>query len=75
MESPSLGTDPRFATNAGRLANRAELETIIEERFRAITRADVIDASSAQISRRAPSTMYLTWWRTRSSARAGDGAR
>jgi len=43
MESPSLGTDPRFATNAGRLANRAELEGIIEQRFRAIARADVIE--------------------------------
>jgi itaconate CoA-transferase len=43
MESPSLETDPRFATNGDRLANRAELEAIIEERFRGKARADVID--------------------------------
>jgi len=43
MESPSLEMDPRFATNADRLANRAELEAIIEGRFRAMARAVVID--------------------------------
>jgi len=42
MESPSLETNPRFATNGDRLANRAELEAIIEARFRDMTRADVI---------------------------------
>jgi formyl-CoA transferase len=43
MDSPSLEADPRFATNDDRLANRAELEAIIEGRFRAMARADVID--------------------------------
>jgi crotonobetainyl-CoA:carnitine CoA-transferase CaiB-like acyl-CoA transferase len=43
MESPSLETDSRFAANGDRLANRAELEAIIEERFRDMVRADVID--------------------------------
>ena len=43
MESPPLEMDPRFATNADRLANRAELEAIIEGRFRAMARAVVID--------------------------------
>ena len=43
MESPSLEADPRFATNGDRLANRSELESIIEGRFRAMARADVID--------------------------------
>jgi formyl-CoA transferase len=42
MESPSLETDARFATNGDRLANRAELEAIIEQRFRVMARADVI---------------------------------
>lgn len=31
---PELGTDPRFATNANRVANRAALLAIIEEEFR-----------------------------------------
>lgn len=42
VESPSLEMDPRFAANGDRLANRAELEAIIEARFRDMTRADVI---------------------------------
>jgi crotonobetainyl-CoA:carnitine CoA-transferase CaiB-like acyl-CoA transferase len=42
MESPSLGSDPRFATNRDRLTNRAALEQIIEDRFRTKSRADVI---------------------------------
>jgi len=43
MESPSLETDARFATNGDRLSNRAALESIIEARFRDLARADVID--------------------------------
>jgi len=43
MENPSLERDPRFATNADRLANRAALEGAIEGRFRAMARADVIE--------------------------------
>jgi crotonobetainyl-CoA:carnitine CoA-transferase CaiB-like acyl-CoA transferase len=43
MESPSLESDPRFATNGDRLANRTDLEAIIEQRFRAIARVDVIE--------------------------------
>jgi itaconate CoA-transferase len=42
MKMPSLERDPRFATNGDRLANRAELETIIEERFRATPRVEVM---------------------------------
>jgi itaconate CoA-transferase len=43
MESPSLETDARFATNGDRLSNRSALESIIEARFRELARADVID--------------------------------
>lgn len=43
MDSPSLEADPRFATNGDRLANRAELEALIERRFGNMARADVID--------------------------------
>jgi len=42
MESASLETNPRFTTNGDRLANRAELEAMIEARFSEMTRADVI---------------------------------
>ena len=42
MELPALETDPRFATNRDRLANRAALEGIIEERFRTMPRDSVI---------------------------------
>jgi itaconate CoA-transferase len=42
LDAPSLETDARFATNGDRLANRDELETIIEGRFRDMARADVI---------------------------------
>jgi formyl-CoA transferase len=41
LESPSLESDPRFATNRDRLAHRDELEAIIEDRFRVLPRADV----------------------------------
>jgi len=42
MAMPSLESDPRFATNGDRLANRGELEAIIEDRFRDMPRAQVI---------------------------------
>ena len=42
MKMPALERDARFATNHDRLANRTELEAIIEERFRATPRADLI---------------------------------
>lgn len=41
LEAPALAEDERFATNANRLRNRAELEKLIEERFRIVTRADL----------------------------------
>jgi crotonobetainyl-CoA:carnitine CoA-transferase CaiB-like acyl-CoA transferase len=37
-----VADDPRFGTNAARLAKRGELETLIEERFRRHPRADVL---------------------------------
>jgi itaconate CoA-transferase len=42
MDAPSLAADARFATNADRLAHRAELESVIEERFRRFPRAQVV---------------------------------
>ncbi len=42
MQSPRLADDPRYATNASRVANRVDLEAMIETAFRSLQRADVI---------------------------------
>ena len=39
---PSLADDDRFATNASRVRNRVELERLIEDRFHASTRSDLL---------------------------------
>jgi len=44
MQSPELADDARFATNALRVEHRVDLETAIENHFRAQRRADVIAA-------------------------------
>jgi crotonobetainyl-CoA:carnitine CoA-transferase CaiB-like acyl-CoA transferase len=41
LERPELAADPRFATNEQRVAQRKELETIVEEVLATATRADV----------------------------------
>jgi formyl-CoA transferase len=42
MDDATLADDPRFATNPARLAHRAELEPLIEARFAARSRSDVM---------------------------------
>jgi crotonobetainyl-CoA:carnitine CoA-transferase CaiB-like acyl-CoA transferase len=42
MQSPTLADDPRYSTNASRVANRVGLEAAIEARLRSHARADVI---------------------------------
>jgi crotonobetainyl-CoA:carnitine CoA-transferase CaiB-like acyl-CoA transferase len=42
MDAPELERDPRFVTNHDRLAHRAELEAMIEDRFRSEPRADIV---------------------------------
>jgi len=42
LQLPQLVTDERFATNAQRLQNRAELETLIEQQFAALTAREVM---------------------------------
>jgi crotonobetainyl-CoA:carnitine CoA-transferase CaiB-like acyl-CoA transferase len=42
LEQPALARDPRFATNASRLANRAELEALIERCFAPMTRESLL---------------------------------
>ncbi len=43
MGRPELGTDPRFATYAGRVRNQREVHAITEEFTRAHTRAEITD--------------------------------
>ncbi|MEO8695950.1 MAG: CoA transferase [Acidimicrobiales bacterium] len=42
MEQPELGTDPRFATNSGRLAHREDLATLIERWMEQFERDDEV---------------------------------
>jgi len=42
MASPALADDARFSTNAKRVENRVELETMIETRFASCSRAEVM---------------------------------
>ncbi|MBZ5522769.1 MAG: CoA transferase [Acidobacteriia bacterium] len=42
LAMPDLAGDPRFATNASRLQNRAEIEALIEARFSRHTRTEVL---------------------------------
>jgi formyl-CoA transferase len=41
LAAPALADDPQFATNTLRLQNRVELETLIEDRWSRLTRAEV----------------------------------
>jgi crotonobetainyl-CoA:carnitine CoA-transferase CaiB-like acyl-CoA transferase len=43
LDMPALATDERFSANARRLANRIELEAIIEERLQCFTRAQALE--------------------------------
>jgi crotonobetainyl-CoA:carnitine CoA-transferase CaiB-like acyl-CoA transferase len=42
IDAPEIERDARFATNHDRLANRAELEAMIEDRFRPQSRAQIM---------------------------------
>jgi len=42
LESPNLADDARFASNANRLQNRAELENVIERKFRNLTQSELV---------------------------------
>jgi crotonobetainyl-CoA:carnitine CoA-transferase CaiB-like acyl-CoA transferase len=43
LEMPALAVDERYASNSRRLANRVELEAIVEERFGQFTRAQALE--------------------------------
>jgi len=67
---PALAQDPRFATNAGRSAERVALRTLIVEVFGALTSADVaarLDA--AQIANARVNTLHELWVHPQLAAR------
>ncbi|WP_322867542.1 CaiB/BaiF CoA-transferase family protein [Aquicoccus sp. G2-2] len=43
LEQPTLANDPRFEDNSARVANRAELNTIIEDLFATMARVTIIE--------------------------------
>ncbi len=47
IDRPHLFAQDRFASNAGRVANRGELEPMLEETFRSLSTADAIDRLSS----------------------------
>ncbi len=47
MDARDLGDDPRFATNASRMANRLDLEAVLNERFRTHTVKQWLDRFDA----------------------------
>src|SRR6185436_4663384 len=47
LEQPALADDARFASNAGRVAHRAELHDIIDATFAALTAEQVMERLEA----------------------------
>lgn len=43
LDAPDLGRDPRFATNVGRVANRAQTDGIVAQAFARMMAAEAID--------------------------------
>jgi itaconate CoA-transferase len=62
LRQPALATDPRFAANARRHANRAALRAIILEVFGTLTAAEVVARlDAAQIANARVNTMDDVW--------------
>jgi crotonobetainyl-CoA:carnitine CoA-transferase CaiB-like acyl-CoA transferase len=62
LRQPALATDPRFAANARRHANRVALRAIILDVFRALTAAEVVARlDGAQIANARVNTMDDVW--------------
>ena len=62
LRQPALATDPRFAANARRHANRMALRAIILDVFRTLTAAEVVARlDAAQIANARVNTMDDVW--------------
>ena len=67
---PELATDPRFATNSGRSAARAELRTIIVDCFASLTVQQVVGRlDTASIANAQVNTMHDVWLHPQLKAR------
>jgi crotonobetainyl-CoA:carnitine CoA-transferase CaiB-like acyl-CoA transferase len=67
---PDLATEPRFAANARRHENRAALEAIILDAFRALTAAEVVARlDAAQIANARVNAMEEVWAHPQLAAR------
>lgn len=62
LQQPELATDPRFAGNARRVAERAALREIIVDAFRPLSAAQVVERlEQAQIANARVNTMQEVW--------------
>ena len=62
MGQPTLATDPRFAGNARRVAERSALREIIVEAFSPLTAPQVVERlEAAQIANARVNTMHEVW--------------
>jgi crotonobetainyl-CoA:carnitine CoA-transferase CaiB-like acyl-CoA transferase len=67
---PALATDPRFAGNAKRVAERAALRTLIVEAFQPLTAPQVVERlEAAQIANARVNTMADVWAHPQLAAR------
>jgi len=62
LQQPGLATDPRFAGNAKRVAERVALRELIVEAFAALTAPQVVERlEAAQIANARVNTMHEVW--------------
>jgi crotonobetainyl-CoA:carnitine CoA-transferase CaiB-like acyl-CoA transferase len=62
LQQPGLATDPRFAGNAKRVAERVSLRELIVEAFAALTAPQVVERlEAAQIANARVNTMHEVW--------------
>ena len=62
LQRPELARDPRFATNSGRSAARAELHALIVQNFAALTAQEVVNRlDAASIANARVNTMQDVW--------------
>ncbi|WP_088283631.1 CaiB/BaiF CoA-transferase family protein [Ideonella sp. A 288] len=70
LQQPALATDPRFAGNARRVAERAALRALIVEAFSSLTTAQVVERlEAAQIANAQVNTMAGLWAHPQLAAR------
>ncbi len=70
LRQPALATDPRFAGNARRVAERGALREIIDAAFQALTAPQVVERlEAAQIANARVNTMHELWQHPQLKAR------